>query len=70
MSADRPLRVLVTSTPGAGHIGPLVPLAAALQAAGHQVLWATATESCARVRALGFEAVAAGMGVGERTAAL
>lgn len=70
VSADRPLRVLVTSTPGAGHIGPLVPLAAALQAAGHQVLWATATESCARVRALGFEAVAAGMGVGERTAAL
>lgn len=60
--------MLVTSTPGLGHLGPLTPIAGALQAAGHQVRWATAEESCGRVRAMGFEAVAAGMGVGERMA--
>ncbi len=70
VSTDRSLRVLVTSTPGAGHLGPLAPLAAALQAAGHQVLWATAEEACDRVRAMGFDAVACGMGVGGRREAL
>ncbi|MGB8857937.1 MAG: glycosyltransferase [Ilumatobacteraceae bacterium] len=66
----RSLRVLVTSTPGAGHIEPLVPLATALQAAGHRVLWATAEQSCARLQAMGFDTVPAGMGIGERVAAL
>ena len=70
VSSGRSLRVLVTSTPGAGHRGPLAPLAAALHAAGHQVLWATAEEACDRVRAIGFDAVACGMSVGERVAAL
>ena len=70
VSTERSLRVLVTSTPGAGHLGPLTPLAAALQAAGHQVLWATAEEACERVRARGFDTVACGMGVAGRVAAL
>jgi len=70
VSTDRSLRVLVTSTPGVGHLGPLSPLAAALQAAGHQVLWATAEEACDRVRAMGFDAVSCGMGVGDRVASL
>lgn len=70
VSTERPLRVLVTSTPGVGHLGPLAPLASALQAAGHQVLWATAEEACDRVRAMGFDTVACGMGVGGRVAAL
>jgi len=69
VSTDHSLRVLVTSTPGAGHLGPLAPLAAALQAAGHQVLWATADEACDRVRAMGFDVTACGMGVGGRVAA-
>ncbi len=64
------MRVLVTSTPGLGHTSPLAPLAAAMQAAGHQVLWASADESCDRLRGMGFEVVDAGMGVGERRAAL
>ncbi len=41
-----------------------------MQAAGHQVLWASADESCDRLRAMGFEVVGAGMGVAERRAAL
>ena len=70
VSTDRSLRVLVTSTPGAGHLGPLAPLAVALKAAGHQVLWATAEEACDRVRAMGFDAVDCGMGVCGRREAL
>lgn len=64
--ARRQLRVLVTSTPGVGHIGPLAPVAAALQAVGHRVLWAVAPEGCDRVAALGFETAAAGMNVEDR----
>ena len=64
------MRVLVTSTPGLGHTSPLAPLASAMQAAGHQVLWASADESCDRLRGMGFQVVDAGMGVGERRAAL
>ncbi len=60
------MRVLVTSTPGAGHIHPLVPLAAELMTAGHDVVWATAAESCSRVERYGFDAVAAGMNGDER----
>lgn len=72
MVSDLPrrLRVLLTSTPGAGHLGPLLPVASALREAGHDVLWATASESCGRVAAWGFATTAAGFGAGERTAQL
>jgi UDP:flavonoid glycosyltransferase YjiC (YdhE family) len=60
------VRILVTSTPGAGHIHPIVPIARALADSGHDVVWATAHEGCARVAALGFDAVPAGMGSRER----
>ena len=40
------VRVLVSSTPGYGHVLPMVPLARALLAAGHEVLWATAADAC------------------------
>jgi integrase len=39
------MRVLVTSTPGFGHIHPVVPLVQELQRAGHDVTWATAAVS-------------------------
>ena len=54
------MRVLVSSTPGYGHVLPMVPLARALLAAGHEVLWATAADACSRVAAAGIEAVPAG----------
>ena len=60
------MRVLITSTPGTGHIHPLVPVAAALQRAGHTVLWATAQQSLPAVQRFGFETRAAGLGVPER----
>jgi UDP:flavonoid glycosyltransferase YjiC (YdhE family) len=55
------VRVLVSSTPGYGHVLPMVPLARALLAAGHEVLWATAADACQRVAAAGIEVTAAGI---------
>lgn len=62
------MRVLVTSTPGLGHIHPIVPLATALLAAGHEVVWATGQAACARVEQYGFRAVPAGLDQGPRLA--
>lgn len=62
------MRVLVATTPGKGHIHPVVPLAAALVEAGHQLTWATGPESQDHVRSFGFDAVPAGMPVAERRA--
>jgi UDP:flavonoid glycosyltransferase YjiC (YdhE family) len=64
------MRVLVTSTPGRGHLGPLVPVACALRDAGHEVRWATASEACGSVAALGFAVDPAGLDVGRRRAAV
>jgi len=60
------VRILVTSTPGTGHLYPLVPLALELQAAGHELRWATAGESCPQIERIGFRAAAAGLGLAER----
>ena len=67
------MRVLATCLPGYGHFHPMVPLAQALQAAGHEVAFATERRFCGRVSAAGFRAFPAGMGPGkvlERTLAL
>jgi len=40
------MRILVTSTPGMGHLNALLPLMFALQDAGHDLLVVTAAESC------------------------
>lgn len=55
------MRVMVTSTPGSGHVLPLVPLARALQASGHQVLWATGPDAQQLVSAAGLRVVPAGI---------
>lgn len=57
----RRLRVLCTSTSGAGHIGALAPVALALRDRGHHVHWAVAEDGGGRVAAMGFEWSAAGM---------
>lgn len=62
------MRVLVTSTPGRGHLGPLLPVASALRDAGHQVRWAIAAEACATIAELGFLVDAAGLDVADRRA--
>ncbi len=54
------MRVLFSSTAGYGHVFPMVPLARAVQAAGHDVCWATGSGSCALVEEAGIRAVPAG----------
>jgi UDP:flavonoid glycosyltransferase YjiC (YdhE family) len=48
------MRVLMTSTPGAGHIGPLVPFAHALRRAGADLLVVTPRAGAATVEAEGL----------------
>ena len=48
------MRVLLTSTPGAGHLGPLFPFAHALRRAGHEVLVAAPVSAQARVERAGL----------------
>jgi UDP:flavonoid glycosyltransferase YjiC (YdhE family) len=48
------MRTLFSSTPGDGHINPLVPLATALAADGHQVAFATSAEHAPKLRTQGF----------------
>ncbi len=50
------MRILFSSTWGAGHVFPMVPLARAFAAAGHDVLWAAPEPACGRVEAAGLTA--------------
>jgi UDP:flavonoid glycosyltransferase YjiC (YdhE family) len=52
-------KVLFTSTAGFGHIHPTVPLARAMVARGHDVLWATPEDGVPRVERAGIRAVSA-----------
>jgi UDP:flavonoid glycosyltransferase YjiC (YdhE family) len=49
------MRVLVTTTGSAGHFGPLVPFARAVEAAGGDVLVATRESTAPLVRAAGYD---------------
>jgi UDP:flavonoid glycosyltransferase YjiC (YdhE family) len=55
------MRVLLTCVIGHGHFHPMVPLAQALEEAGHQVAVATDPSFCGYVRDAGFEAHPAGL---------
>jgi UDP:flavonoid glycosyltransferase YjiC (YdhE family) len=54
------MRVLVTSPGLLGHVHPMMPLASAMVARGHDVLWAVPREGLGHVERKGFRAVAAG----------
>lgn len=54
------MRVLVTTPGGLGHVLPMVPLAQAMAARGHQVLWALPDAAVANVERRGIRAVASG----------
>jgi UDP:flavonoid glycosyltransferase YjiC (YdhE family) len=58
------VRVLLTTTPGRGHYHPMLPLAHAIAARGHDLLWVASEEVCERLRAQRFEARAAGLAEG------
>ena len=64
------MRVLVTSTPGIGHVQPILPLALELQAQGHDVHWVTGEPGAAAVAEAGFDVTVAGMSPRERNAEL
>jgi UDP:flavonoid glycosyltransferase YjiC (YdhE family) len=53
-------RVLFTSPAGLGHIHPLVPLARAMGARGHDVVWAVPADGVEHVERTGIRAMAAG----------
>lgn len=62
------MRILFSCRPAHGHLYPLVPLARAAREAGHDVVFATGAAFLGTVRALGFDAHAAGISVGEAEA--
>jgi UDP:flavonoid glycosyltransferase YjiC (YdhE family) len=53
------LKVLVTSPALRGHLNPMVPLARAMAARGHSVLWALPADGVEEVQRRGLRAVAA-----------
>lgn len=55
------MRVLVTTQPGLGHFHPLVPLARALAAAGHEVAFVSSRSFRVEVERAGFACHAAGL---------
>jgi Erythromycin biosynthesis protein CIII-like, N-terminal domain len=57
---DRAIRILFSTTPLDGHFRPLLPLARALRAAGHELAFATNAGWHPHVVAEGFDALPAG----------
>jgi UDP:flavonoid glycosyltransferase YjiC (YdhE family) len=55
------MRVLFSSTSGYGHVFPMLPLARAFVAAGHDVLWATGEAACRLLDGTGVETAPAGL---------
>jgi UDP-glucoronosyl and UDP-glucosyl transferase len=63
------MRILATSTPGIGHLTSMMPLLCALRDAQHDVLVATAAESCDFVQRFGLDVTRAGLSSADRRAA-
>jgi UDP:flavonoid glycosyltransferase YjiC (YdhE family) len=59
------MRVLFTCVVGHGHFNPMVPLARAFEAAGHQAAFATDPGFVEHVRGVGFEAFPSGLDMPE-----
>lgn len=55
------MRVLFSSTRDHGHVFPMVPLARALRAAGHEVLWACHPEAGTLLEPTGIDTATAGL---------
>ena len=56
------MRILFTSSPGWGHVHPMVPLALAFRERGDEVLWATGSDAAVRLEAEGLTTAHAGIG--------
>jgi UDP:flavonoid glycosyltransferase YjiC (YdhE family) len=59
------MRVVFSCRPAFGHVYPLIPLALAARAAGHEVVFATGGTFLPRLRSLGFEAQPVGITIAE-----
>jgi hypothetical protein len=55
------VRVLFTSSPGWGHVHPMVPLAQACVRRGDDVLWSASPEACSSLEREGLRAAPAGL---------
>ena len=55
------MRVLFTSSPGWGHVHPMVPLAREFVGQGDEVMWVTGADACLRLTREGFRTSAAGL---------
>lgn len=55
------MRVLFTSSPGWGHVHPMIPLAHAFTARGDEVLWSASPEVCPALEREGIRAAPAGL---------
>ena len=64
------MRILFSTTPGMGHVQPVIPLARAAAAAGHDVRWATGPDAAALVDAAGLATVVMGASAPDRARAL
>lgn len=62
------MKILFSCRPAYGHLFPLLPLATAARAAGHEVVFGTGEAFLDRVRALGFEAHRVGIPIGDAEA--
>jgi UDP:flavonoid glycosyltransferase YjiC (YdhE family) len=68
MDKDAQVRVLFTTSPGIGHVHPMVPLAHAFRERGATVGWAAHDTVCRTLAAEGFDAMPAGLGAAESMA--
>ena len=57
------MRILCVCRPAYGHLNPLLPLAAACRAAGHEVIFGTGEEALPRLRERGFRADRVGISI-------
>lgn len=64
------MKVLVTSTPGLGHVLPMIPVAGELRARGHEVRWLGGQVAAGDIEARGIPVQPAGMSEAERQAEL
>src|SRR5687768_4831848 len=55
------MRILFSSTPGEGHVRPLLPLARALAGRGHEIAFATVASWAPRLEDEGFPVLPAGI---------
>jgi UDP:flavonoid glycosyltransferase YjiC (YdhE family) len=62
------MRVLVSSTPGWGHVAPMLPVVDEVQRRGHRIVWVTAEDVGSRLVDRGYDVQVHGLPLGERLA--